>query len=168
VLVPILNALRWDVENRTHYVVGLLLAESLYVKKYKEAFPRPMKRPGIYSTTPNKEDKKVVRAKDEATHKLKQEDRVLYSVVEKETAKCFAWAVAKTYLSALCKGSPMYMCNVTAMTILVHLQNSATGNNAIDILALQDAMRQYHHTYDTITKYIEATELAQKQPKRAK
>jgi hypothetical protein len=40
VLVPILYALRWDVDNRTQNIVGLLLAEALYVKKYKAAFPR--------------------------------------------------------------------------------------------------------------------------------
>ena len=66
---------------------------------------------------------------------------MLYDVAEKETAKFFAWAVPKTYLSALCKGPPMYMCNVTAMMILIHLQNNVTGNHKIDILALQDAMR---------------------------
>ena len=57
----------------------------------------------------------------------------------------------------------MYLCNVTVMMILVHLQKNATGNHEIDILALQDAMRQYHHKYDTIAEYIEAMELAQKQ-----
>ena len=40
VLVPILCALRWDVENGTHNLVGLLLAEVSYVKKYKAMFPR--------------------------------------------------------------------------------------------------------------------------------
>ena len=62
----------------------------------------------------------------------------------------------------------MYMSNVTAMTILIRLQKNATDNHEIDILTLQDAMRQYHHTYGTITEYIEAMELVQKQSEQAK
>lgn len=93
---------------------------------------------------------------------------MLCDVAEKEPAKFFAWAVPKTHLSALCKGPSMCMCDVTAMMILVHLQKNATGNHEIDILALQDAMHQYHHKYDTIAECIEAMELAQNQSERAK
>ena len=155
-------------ENGTHNLVSLLLVEAPYVKKYKEAFPRPTKRPGIYSTTLNKEDNDVVCAKGGATHRANQEDCVLYNVVEKATAKFFPWAFPKTYILALCEGPPMYMCNVIVMTILVHLQKNETGNHEINILVLQDAMRQYHHKYNTIAKYIKAMELAQKQSKQAK
>jgi hypothetical protein len=86
-LVPILYALRWDVENGTHNLSGLLLTEAPRVKKYKEKFPLPTKRPEIYSTTLDKEDKEVVRAKGEAIQKSKQEDWVLYDVTKKETGK---------------------------------------------------------------------------------
>jgi hypothetical protein len=79
--------------------------------------------------------------KGEATHKSKEEDWVLYDVAEKETAKFFAWAVPKTYLSALCEGRPIYIDNSTAIMILVHLQKNTTGNHKITILALQDPMR---------------------------
>ena len=89
-------------------------------------------------------------------------------MAEKRTAKFFPWAVPKACLSALCEGPSMYMYGVTAMMILVHLQINATGNHEINILALQDAMSQYHHKYDTITEYLEAMELAQKQSKQAK
>ena len=95
VLMPILCALRWDVENGTHNLIGLLLVEAPYVKKYKAAFLWPTKRPGIYSTTLDKEDKDVAHATGEATHKTKQEDWVLYDVAEKETAKFFAWAARR-------------------------------------------------------------------------
>ena len=61
---------------------------------------------------------------------------MLYDMAEKETAKFFAWAVLETYLSALCEGLPTYMCDVTAMTILIHLQKNPTGNYEINILAL--------------------------------
>jgi hypothetical protein len=71
VLVPILCALCWDVENGTHNLVGLLLAEPPHVKKYKAAFPWLTKRPGIYSATLDKTDKDVVHAKGEATYKAK-------------------------------------------------------------------------------------------------
>jgi hypothetical protein len=70
--------------------VGFLLAEAPYVKKYKEKFPRPTKWPGAYSTALNKEDKEVVPAKGNATHKVKQENWVLYDMAKKETAKFFA------------------------------------------------------------------------------
>ena len=69
VLVTILYALRLDVENGTHNLVGLLLAEAPYVKKYKAVFPRPITWSGIYSTTLDKEDEDVIRAKSEAAHK---------------------------------------------------------------------------------------------------
>jgi hypothetical protein len=32
----------------------------------------------------------------------------------------------------------MYMCDVTAIAILAHLQKNATGNHEINILALKD------------------------------
>ena len=80
VLVPILYALRWDAENRTHNLVGLLLAEAPYVKKYKAAFSRPTTRPGIYIAALNKTDKDIVHTKGKTTHKAKQEDLVLYNV----------------------------------------------------------------------------------------
>ena len=69
VLVPILYASCWDVDNRTQHLVGLLLAEAPYAKKHKEEFPWPTKIPEIYSTTLNKEDTNVVRVKGDATHK---------------------------------------------------------------------------------------------------
>ena len=72
--------------------------------------PQAHKRPGIYNTTLDKEDTDVVCAKVEATHTVKQEDRVLYDVAEKETAKFFVWAIPKTYLSSLCKSMKMYIC----------------------------------------------------------
>ena len=43
VLVSILYALRWNVGNRTHNLVRLLLVEAPYVKKYKAVFPWPIK-----------------------------------------------------------------------------------------------------------------------------
>ena len=140
----------------------LLLAEDAYVKKYKAAFPRPMKRPGIYSATIAKTTKEIVQAEDEATRKNKQEDWVLYDVVDQETLKFFAWAAPETYLSAFYEEPPLCITGVTAMVILKHLQKNGAGNYEINILTLKDAMRQYHHTYDIIAKYIEAIELAQK------
>ena len=73
-VVPILYALFWDVENRTPTLVGLLLTEAPYVKKYKEKFSQPTKRPGIYSTILDKEGKEVIHMKDEAAHKAKQDN----------------------------------------------------------------------------------------------
>ena len=43
VLVPTIYALRGDVDNKTHNIVGLLPAEVPYAKKYNEKFPRPTK-----------------------------------------------------------------------------------------------------------------------------
>ena len=129
--MPIPYALNWDVENRPHNRVGLLLTEAPYTKKYKAVFPWPMKRPGIYSTTLDKTDKDVVHKKEEGTHKAMQENWELYGVAEKETAKFFACAVPKTYLSTLCEELPMYMCDITAMTILAHLQKNTTGNHRL-------------------------------------
>ena len=65
---------------------------------------------------------------------------VLYNVAEKEMAKFFAWDILKTYLAALYDSSPMYMCDVTAIMILAHLQKNTADNRDINILALQDGM----------------------------
>ena len=70
-LVSILYALRWDAENGTHNLGGLLLARVSYMKKYNNAFPWPTKRPVIYSSTLDKTEQDVVRANGEATHKAK-------------------------------------------------------------------------------------------------
>ena len=44
VLVPILYALHWDVDNGTHNLVGLLLAEAPYVKKVQKNVPSAHKK----------------------------------------------------------------------------------------------------------------------------
>ena len=51
VLMPLLYTLRWDAEKGTHNLVGLLLEEAPYVKKYEEKTSRLTKTPGIYSVT---------------------------------------------------------------------------------------------------------------------
>ena len=66
------------------------------------------------------------------------------------------------YLSALCEGSQMHMCNIKPMPILKHLQKNVMGNQETAILALQDKIHQYHHTCDTIVEYTEAMELVKK------
>ena len=67
----------------------MLLAYALHTSKFWSTFPWPTAQPGIYSTTLDKADKCIVRAKGEATYNAKQEGQVLYNVAEKETIKLF-------------------------------------------------------------------------------
>ena len=48
-----------------------------------------------------------------------------------------------------------------------HLQSQYTGRHAIDILALQDEMRQYHINHKGIPEYINSLEGVQRRAKRA-
>ena len=52
--------------------------------------------------------------------------------------------------------------------MLNKLQEICLGNHEIDILDLQDKMRQMHTTCETIPQYVEAMEDAQKQAARAR
>ena len=92
VLVSIIYTLHWDMENKTHNLVGLLLEEVSYVNNYKKMFPWSTKRPEIYILTRVKTDKYVVHVKCNAAHKANQEAWVLYDVTEKETTQFFTWA----------------------------------------------------------------------------
>ena len=58
VLVPIIYTLRYDMENGTHGLVGLLLAEAPYFKKCKAAFPWPTKSQG-YTSRPSTRRRKM-------------------------------------------------------------------------------------------------------------
>ena len=53
------------------------------------------------------------------------------------------------------------------MEMLEHLRKTCLGAHEVDILDLQDQMRTYHTTMESIPQYIEATERAQKQSKCA-
>ena len=65
------------------------------------------------------------------------------------------------------KDPETFYTDVSPRDLIDHLQSQCTGRHTIDILALQDEMRQYHVEFEGIPEYINALEDAQRRAKRA-
>ena len=63
------------------------------------------------------------------------------------------------------KDPKTFYTDIAPRDFLDHLQAQCTGRHAIEILALQDKMRNYHLEYEGIPKYINALEDAQRRSK---
>ena len=71
VLVSIMYALRWDVENGTYNFMGLLLVDAHYVAIYRASFIWPTSMTGIYTTTLNEADRDCFQVKGGVAHKAR-------------------------------------------------------------------------------------------------
>ena len=73
----------------------------------------------------------------------------------------------RTWISSLSKGSPIHFVEATTREIIDVARKACTGLHVIDLLDLQDKMRNMHLTSDTIADCIETLKDAQRKGKRA-
>ena len=162
----ILFTVRYDTEKAKHNLIGLVIDDPDYVERYGKSFERPT-RPAAYDETiPDGEKVTIKVRKAEAFHKAKLHDWELYDVSESQAARFIVDSVEDVWLAELKKKVTIY-AEVTAIEMLDHLRKTCLGAHEVDILDLQDQMRSYHTTMESIPQYIEAMERAQKQSKRA-
>ena len=165
-MAGILYTVRYDAEKGEHNLIGIVIDDEEYKDRYNKSFQRP-KRPAAYDDTIKEDDKVTIKVrKAEAIHKARLHDWELYDVSESQAGRFIVDAVDDVWLAELKKKITIY-AEVTASEMLEHLRMTCLGAHEVDILDLQDNMRAYHTTMDSIPQYIEAMERAQKQSKRA-
>ena len=98
--------------------------------------------------------------------RAKRFDYNTFKTARRETTSFILCVVEDTWIREL-KDLDTFYTEVQPRDILDHLQSQCTGRHAMDILAFQDEMRQYHLEYEGIPEYINALEDAQRRAKRA-
>ena len=161
----ILFTIRYDSERGQDNLIGIVIPQSEYTTRYNRVFQRPT-RPAVYDDTIS--DGPVTNSvrKAEAKWRAKIHDWELYDVAEDESRRFIMDSVNEVWIAELKQKVTVY-AEVTAYEMLEHLRKICVGTHEIDILDLQDKMRELHLKVDTIPEYIEAMEKAQEQAKRA-
>ena len=162
----ILFGIRYDAEKAKHNLIGLVISDEEYTGRYTDSFVRP-ERPKAYDDeidVTSTITAEIRRA--EAVWRAKIADWELYDVAESESARFIVDAVDDVWLAELKKKTTIY-AEVTAFDMLAHLRTHCLGEHEVDILDLQDQMRQYHVTAESIPQYIDAMEKAHTASKRA-
>ena len=165
VLTPILLQIPYDEAEAKDDLISIILGDVKYTAKYGQAFSPPQ-RVGAYDTSLPDDAKPVVRAKYEARWRAKRLDQNTYETARRETTSFILKAVEDTWVREL-KDPETFYTDVSPRDLIDHLQVQCTGRHTINILALQDEMRNYHIEYEGILEYINALEDAQRRVKRA-
>ena len=92
-------------------------------------------------------------------------DYKLYAKAKLEAHALILYVVDETWVLEL-KDKETLFTQVTPRQLLVHLQSICGGLHAIDVLALQNEMLEYHTDSKGILKYINELEAAQKKSKQ--
>ena len=159
--------IRYDSVGSTHNLMGLIDEDTAYATEYGKSFPRPL-RPGIYaSDIDTTKDASLDSQKNEAVHKTRISDWEIYDVAEIKANRFIVRVVADVWISPLSKESPTFYAKRKTKELLDQLQVVYTGHHTIDLMALQDKMRNMHVTTDRIPQYITALKKAQLQAARA-
>ena len=109
------------------------------------------KCPYIYG--PNTSPVKIRKA--EAVHKAKIQDWDLYDTAEEEFCRFIIDSVGDVWIAELKKKTTKY-AEVKTIDMIRYLRKTALGTHKVDILELQDQMRELHLKVDSIPEYIEA------------
>ena len=114
-----------------------------------------------------KGDKATVEIrKTEAAWKAKIDDWDLFDTAKRETYRFIIGSVEYVWLAELKKKITIY-AERTALELIEHLYKTCLDTHEIDVLDLQDQMREMHLKVDSIPEYIERMEKFQEQSERA-
>ena len=93
-----------------------------------------------------------------------------YRATTTESNKFCVAVFGRTWISFLLNGSPIHFAEATTNTLLQAeaTRTTCTGFQVIDLLDLQDKMREVHLTTNTIADYIKALKDTQSKVKCAK
>ena len=127
------------------------------------AFHSPT-RPAVYGPKISDEDKPAIFWKKEITWKAGVHNYKLFAKANIEARAMILHAIGETWVLEL-KDEETLFTQVTPRQFLDHLQSICGGLHAIDILALQNEMQEYHKYSKGILEYIIAIEAAQKKSK---
>ena len=121
-------------------------------------------RPAIYDPSITDDEKPAVVRKKEITRKARVNDYKLYAKENIEARAFILHAVDDTWVLEL-KDEGTLFTQVTPRQLLSHFQSICGGLHAIDVLTIQNEMKDYHTYSEGILKYINTPEAAQKKLK---
>ena len=98
--------------------------------------------------------------------KAKIDDWDLFDTAKRETCRFIIGSVEYVWLAELKKKITIY-AERTALELIEHLYKTCLDTHEIDVLDLQDQMREMHLKVDSIPEYIERMEKFQEQSERA-
>ena len=127
------------------------------------AFHSPT-RPAVYDSPISDDDKTAVVRKKEITWKARVNNYKLFAKKKLEERALILHTVDETWVLEL-KYEETLFTQVTPRQLLDHLQSICSGLHAIEFLALQNEMQEYHKDSKGILDYINALEAAQKKSK---
>ena len=93
-------------------------------------------------------------------HKAKIQDWDLCDTAEEESCRFIIDSVDDVWIAELEKKTTKY-AEVKAIDMIRHLRKTALATHKVDILELQDQMRELHLKVDSIPEHVEAMEKAQ-------
>jgi hypothetical protein len=167
-IATILYSLEYDTVNGVHNLMGIIEDAPAYSQKYGAAFPIPKRPKAFDDSIDTKEAVSLASRKAETIHRAVLKDWSTYRAATTESNKFCVAVFGRTWISSLSKGSPIHFAEATTNELLQAARKACTGLHVIDLLDLQDKMRDMHLTTDTIADYIEALKDAQNKAKRAK
>ena len=158
-LYPILIEIPYDRLEGKHSLTGILDSTAEYVAEYGEAFPEP-DRVGVYDgslTELTGEKAAGERAKGEARHTAKIDDRTTYDTVCREARKFVLSKVEDTWVREL-KHPKSFYTKVPVRAIIEHLQDGCRGLHVVDAIKLRREMEAYHESAPDVFQYINMLE----------
>ncbi len=158
-LLQLLYPIPYDRADDKHNLMGILATSADYKARFTTDFPTPS-RPALYDPTIGKTVVGVERAQLEAAHKAKIADWEAYECAMRETREFIISVVEDTWIHEL-RDQITFYATVTPRALLAHLWATCSGLHALDLLALQNDMQQYHLKYEGVPEYINALEDAQ-------
>ena len=99
--------------------------------------------PAVYDPTISEDDKPAVVRKKEITWKARMKNYKLFAKAKLEACALILHAVDETWVLALNDEETLFT-QVTLRQFLDHLQSICGSLHAIDVLALQNEMQEYH------------------------
>ena len=166
-IANILYSLTYDTVEGVHNLMGIIQDSAAYATKYTVAFIHPTRPKAFDDAIDTTEAVSLASRKAEAIHRAKLADWANYHSATTESNKFCVAVIGRTWISSLSKGSPIHFSEARTREILDAARKACTGLHVIDLLNLQDKMRDMHLTTNTITEYIEALKDAKRKAKRA-
>ena len=166
-ILTILYSLNYDTVAGVHNLMGLIQDQAAYFTKYAAAFVHPTQPKAFDDSIDTTAAVSLASRKAETIHKAKLADWATYHAATTESNKFCVAVFGRTWISSLSKGSPIYFAEATTREIIDVARKACTGLHVINLLDLQDKMRNMPLTSDTIADYIEALKDAQRKGKRA-
>ena len=156
----VLFALRYHVEKDKDNLIGIIMEDANYVKKFGQSFRRPT-RLGVYDDMLGGEKITIAIRKAEAVHKAKIQDWDLYDTAQEESCRFIIDSVGDVWIAELKKKTTKY-AEVKTIDMIRYLRKTALGTHKVDILELHDQMRELHLKVESIPEYIEVIEAMEK------